>query len=83
MKLTQEHIERLVKSEQYHRFDDTTVTVCCLTLENGYGVVGESACVDPTMFNEEIGKIEARKSAIDKVWMLEGYMAKDNLYFAE
>lgn len=80
MKLTNEQIEALVVSEEYHLFQDTTITVCCLKLlgMNGYtlGVTGESACIDPSNFSEEKGRIEARKKAIDKLWELEGYSIK-------
>lgn len=80
MKLTNEMIENLIVSEEYHRFEDTTITVCCLKLlgANGYtiGVTGESACIDPNNFNEETGKKEARERAVDKLWELEGYHQK-------
>lgn len=60
-----------------------TLTVCIMTLENGFMVTGESACVDIENFDEEIGKKLARGSAIEKVWMLEGYLLKQKLYEAE
>jgi hypothetical protein len=56
------------------------LTICVLVLRNGFAVTGESACASPENFNAEIGRDIARKNAIDKVWMLEGYLLKQNLY---
>ena len=32
------------------------MTVCAITLKNGFVVVGDSACIDPRKFDEEIGR---------------------------
>jgi hypothetical protein len=50
-----------------------TLTVCVLTLRNGFNVVGQSACVDPRNFDEAIGRTYARKNAVQQIWQLEGY----------
>lgn len=76
MKLTIEHLESLVVAEQYHVFPDTTMTVCCITLKNGFAVIGESACIDPKNFDDRVGREIARAKAIDKLWELEGYRIK-------
>ena len=56
------------------------LTFCVLVLENGFTVTGESACASPENFNEEIGRKIAYDNAIDKVWLLEGYLLKQNLH---
>lgn len=66
-------LESKVKSSHYYRVPDTTVTVCALTLENGFTVIGHSACVDPSMFNQAMGEKIAYVNALDKIWELEGY----------
>lgn len=78
-RVTIEQIESLVVREAYYVFSETTVTVCCLTLKNGFNVVGESACASAENFNAEIGKRHAREKAIDKVWALEGYLLREQL----
>lgn len=78
MKLTIEYLESLVVGEQYYVFPGTTMTVCCLTLKNGFSVVGESACINPDDFDEAIGRGIARAGAIDKLWSLEGYLRKQS-----
>lgn len=50
-----------------------TLTVCVLTLRNGFNVVGQSACVDPRNFDAQIGRTYARKNAVQQIWQLEGY----------
>ncbi len=76
MKLTIESLESLVVSEQFHVFEGTTMTVCCLTLKNGFAVIGESACILPENFDEAVGREIARANAIDQLWKLEGYRIK-------
>lgn len=55
------------------------LTFCVLVLKNGFTVTGESACVSPENFNAQIGREVARENAINKVWMLEGYLLKSTL----
>lgn len=49
------------------------VTVCVLTMRNGFVVIGESACVDLENFDLDIGRQIARSNAVDKIWPLVGY----------
>lgn len=56
------------------------LTFCVLTLKNGFTVTGESACASPENFDAEIGRKIARENAINKVWMLEGYLLKQQLH---
>lgn len=56
------------------------LTFCVLVLENGFTVTGESACASPENFDAEIGRKIARDNAINKVWMLEGYLLKQKLH---
>jgi hypothetical protein len=78
-RLTPELIDAAIKAEDYHVFPGTMLTVCCLTLQNGFTVTGESACASPANFNEELGKKIARSHARDKIWALEGYLLKQKL----
>lgn len=71
--ITEEQIEASILDEQYKRFPGTTVTVCCLTLNNGFSVVGHSACVDPQNFSVEIGRKIARDRAFQQCWEFMGF----------
>lgn len=75
-------IDDAIVGEQYHVFDGTTLTVCCLTLRNGFTVTGESAAASPENFDREIGQKIARQNAREKIWALEGYLLKQRLFEA-
>lgn len=61
-------------------FPGTTLTVCALTLRNGFIVTGESACASLANFDAELGKRLAFEQARNKVWQLEGYLLKERLF---
>ena len=68
-KVTPEMVEAEILAEDYYR-PFFTITICTLQLRNGFNVTGESACVSPENFNEELGRKLARNKALDKIWML-------------
>ena len=78
-RLTPDLIESKIVKEEYHLLTDV-LTVCVLTLENGFTVTGESACVSPANYNKEIGDKIARDNAKEKIWILEGYLLKQKLF---
>ena len=82
-RVTPDHIDSVIISDDYHVFRDTCLTVCVLTLRNGFTVTGESACASPENFNEEIGRKIARENARNKIWALEGYLLKQRLFDQE
>ncbi len=79
-RLTPELINGLIHKTQFHVFEGSCLTVCCLTLLNGFNVVGESSCASPSNFNKEIGETIAFRNARDKIWQLEGYLLKQRLH---
>lgn len=78
-RLTPEHIDAVIVGEQYHVFENSTVTVCRLILKNGFSVTGESAAVSFENFDAEIGRKIAKENARHKIWQLEGYLLKNQL----
>ncbi|EEF78975.1 Gp49 family protein [Methylophaga thiooxydans] len=81
-RLTPDMLQAVIKSEQYHVFEGSQLTVCCLTLQNGFTVTGESACASPENFDAEIGEKIAYENAKNKIWQLEGYLLKQKLHEA-
>lgn len=79
-RLTPAHIDAQIVGEDYHVFPGTTLTVCALTLRNGYQVIGESASASPENFNAELGRKIARDNARNKIWALEGYLLRTKLF---
>jgi hypothetical protein len=80
-RVTPEQINNVIVGEKYH-FLTETLTVCVLTLRNGFTVTGESACASPENFNEELGRTIAYENAKEKIWLLEGYLLKQRLFEA-
>ena len=78
-RLTPDLIESKIVKEEYHLLTDV-LTVCVLTLENGFTVTGESACASPANYNKEICDRIARDNAKEKIWVLEGYLLKQKLF---
>jgi len=78
-RVTPEHVQSVINKVDYHKLTDV-LTVCVLTLMNGFTVTGESACASPENYDEAIGNKIAKGNAVDKVWMLEGYLLKQHLY---
>lgn len=96
-RLTPDHIDSKVKVIRYLTGDVTPaytadgyendrsaacLTICILTLENGFTVTGESACASPENFDKLIGQKIAYENARNKIWQLEGYLLKEKLHQA-
>ena len=82
-RLNPEHIDSIIEKEYYHVVPNTTLTICVLTLKNGFTVTGESASASPENFDEEIVREIARNNARDKIWVLEGYLLKEILFLGD
>ena len=78
-RLNPQHIDNTIASEYYHVVPNTTLTICVLTLRNGFTVTGESAAASPANFDEEVGRKVARINARDKIWILLGFLLKESL----
>lgn len=64
----------------YSVLPGTTTTICQLRMVNNYTVLGTSACVDPTKYNQALGEKYAYEDAINKCWPLEGYLLAERRY---
>lgn len=78
-RITPAQINAKIRSAQYYVFPGTTLTVCCLTLANGYHVTGQSAAASLVNFDEELGRKIAAADAREKIWALEGYLLREQL----
>ena len=56
------------------------LTFCVLVLQNGFTVVGTSACVSPENFDKQKGQAIAREKAVDQIWPLMGYALKEKTF---
>lgn len=75
-----ELLERYVKKGFDEKVGHKT-TVVCLMLNNGYEVVGTSACINPEDYDYELGVFYATKDALLRVKDIAGYLEQQ--LFAE
>lgn len=78
-RITPDDIDDCIVSEDYYVFPKTTLTICALTLRNGFIVTGESASASPENFDWQLGQRIARDNARNKIWALEGYQLRTML----
>ena len=81
-RLNPAHIDAQIVKDEYAVFGGV-MTVCVMTLANGFMVVGESACASPANFDAELGRKIARDNARNKIWALEGYALRNRLAEAQ
>ncbi|RFA37041.1 hypothetical protein CAI16_02920 [Virgibacillus dokdonensis] len=80
-KVTKEQIDDIMVHSEYEVFHKIFDKQCVVVakLPNGFTVIGESACVNPKIYDEEIGENLAKKRIEDRIWELEGYKLQCNL----
>jgi hypothetical protein len=55
------------------------MTLCFLTMSNGFVVVGKSAPASPENYDADKGRTFAREDAIRQLWPLMGFSLRDRL----
>lgn len=89
-RVTPAHIDAQIAGEVWGRASDLfkdcpvtegmkCLTICVMTLKNGYTIVGKSACASPENYDPEIGGRIARDDARKQIWALEGYLLRSKL----
>lgn len=76
--VTIQDVENSIAVESYIK-QGKKITVCHLTLVDGFEVVGTSGVVDPDNYNTEIGNRIARENAINRVWQHLGSILQHTL----
>jgi len=72
-------VNAAIIKETYTVLPNGRTTVCQLTLDNGFTVEGQSACVSLANYNAEVGNEIARENAVDKVWQMLGFRLADSM----
>lgn len=72
-----EQVDAEIVGETYTLLPSGRVTVCELTMQNGFTVRGESAVVFIENFDSSIGRRVARENARDQIWQLLGYQLRE------
>lgn len=81
-RVTDAMVEEAIVTETFTVLPSGRTTICELTLRNGFTVRGESSCVSIENFDAELGCRISRDDAKRKVWMLEGYRLREDLFRA-
>jgi len=55
------------------------MTLCVVTLDNGYIIIGKSTPADPLNFDEQLGRKFAKEDAIRQIWPLEAYLLRERM----
>lgn len=69
-----------IKNVSYTRLAETTTTICCVEITTGFVIVGKSACIDPSAFDAELGRMYAYEDAVRQLMELYAFTVK---YFEE
>jgi hypothetical protein len=80
-RVTEDYMTSRIAEVVYFRIGET-MTICHVVLDNGFSVIGESACVDPANYKEDIGQMIAYDNAIRKLWQLFGFLLAEKRYLA-
>ena len=78
--VTNDHTENVIVKEYYDYKPDVNLTLCLLTLKNGFIVHGEAHCLVQGWYDECIGKQRSRANAKDKIWILEAYLLRQKQF---
>jgi len=71
-----------VNTTEFKKMGEKT-TVALLTLNNGFEIVGTSACVDPKEFDETIGEYYALVHGLNELDKYIGYHRQEERYLVE
>ena len=78
-RITPEYLKSEIKDVEYTRLTDT-LTHCAITVHNGFVFTGESACVDASNYDAEIGNKIAYGNAFDSMWKPYGFALKQEMF---
>ena len=71
-------IDSVIISKTFTNLPSGKCMICEITLKNGYTVRGESSCVSPENFNQDIGEKISFDDARDKIWGLKAYLLQES-----
>jgi hypothetical protein len=80
-KVTKESIEAKIAKVEFIMGGDL-LTICIITMQNGFMVNGQSAPASPANYDKAVGEAYAYDNAFRLLWPLEGYLLKQKLYEA-
>ena len=80
--VTAEQVKENMQDVIVRTLDDfgKPTTYVAVKMKNGFTVRESTTCVNPSNYNEEIGKQICLEKIEDKIWFLLGYQLQEDLY---
>ena len=79
-RVTEDKLASVIVAETFVHRIVGTLTICVLTLANGFTVVGKSACASPENYRDDLGEHFAREDAKRQIWTLEAYLLMQRMH---
>lgn len=81
-RVTKEYMESRIAKVDYFGPEHFggTMTLCQITLDNGFTTHGTSACADPANYKQDIGEHYAYERAFGTLWPLFGFLLKEKMH---
>lgn len=76
-RVTPEYLKSRVAKVEFHRLAGGTMTLCILTVDNGFQLTGTSACADPANYKKDVGEKISYDNAERGLWPLLGFALKE------
>lgn len=76
-RVTEASIKDHIAEAEYIRHQH--LTICILTMSNGFFVIGKAAPADARNYDRSVGERYAFEDAFKQIWQLEGYALRDRL----
>lgn len=79
-RVTEAEVLGSIANKEFVVIQGGTLTICVLTLQNGWQVTGESACADVRNYKQDVGERISYDNAVKKIWAYLGYVLRDKLH---
>lgn len=79
-RVTEAEVLGSIASKEFVVIQGGTLTICVLTLKNGWQVTGESACADVRNYKQDVGERISYDNAVKKIWAYLGFLLRDKLH---
>lgn len=77
-KITPEMVENSISSVEFVERKNK-LTVCIITLNNGFMVTGETGVIRPELYDAELGKKYSEENARNKIWFYLGVCLQESI----
>lgn len=77
-KVTDAGITAKIAKYDYLYYD--TITICIITMLNGFRFIGHSVPVHSANYDAQVGRQIAYDNAFQQIWTHEGYLLKEQLF---